>query len=129
MCLLVPLELLDFLPALDPRRRSFFDLFAFSSATSWRISDPVVTTISHSPDGEEGDLLSCGVAGGVHSSSASSKTHGNSSSSEMMKEVDRASSLFELEEREERRGQEGNAHEGDCGRDEEDDGISMGEVE
>lgn len=98
-----PLDVLDFLPALDPRRRSFFDFFAFSSATSWRISDPVVTTMSHRLEGEEGDLLSRGVVDGVQSDSASSKTSAKSSSSEMMNDVDFAS----RPEREERRGQEG----------------------
>lgn len=86
MCLLVPLPLLDFLDEeLLRRLRSFF---AFSSAISWRISDPLSTTISHNIEGEAGDRLEfeCGVAGGVQS--ASSKTSGKSSSSEMMKELD-----------------------------------------
>jgi hypothetical protein len=59
-------------------------------------------------DGEAGDRLRWGVAGGVQSSSASSKTHGKSSSSEMMKEVDcGSSSRLAFEASEDRRGQEG----------------------
>jgi hypothetical protein len=125
MCLLPPLELLDFLDAeLLRRRRSFF---AFSSAISWRISDPFSTTISHNIEGEAGDLLECGVVGGVQS--CSSKTSGNSSSSEMMKELDWCSSSLEFEDSEVRRGHDGYAHEGVCCLEREEDGISIGAIE
>jgi hypothetical protein len=92
MCpLLAPLPDLDFFePVLLRRFRSSF--FAFSSATNCLINDPLSTTIWHKQDGEAGDLLKLGVAGGVQSCSTSSKTIGKSSSSEMMKEVDCASS-------------------------------------
>jgi hypothetical protein len=80
--------------------------------------------------GDAGDRLRLGVTGGVQSCSASSKTHGKSSSSEIMEELDRySSSQLKLEESDERRGQDGYAHEGDCGLEREDDGISIGNVE
>lgn len=113
MCLLAPLPLLDFLDAeLLRRLRS---LFVFSSAISWRISDSFSTTISHNIEGEAGDRLEfeCGVAGGVQSCSASSKTSGKSSSSEMMKELDWCSSSLEFEASDARRGHDGYAQEGD----------------
>ncbi len=47
-----------------------------------------------------------------------------------MEELDRySSSQLELEEREERRGQDGKAHEGDCGLERDEDGISIGSEE
>lgn len=106
MCLLVALPLLDFFELLLLRRlRSFF---AFSCATNSRINDPLCTTASNIILGEAGDRLRLGVAGGVQSSSASSKTHGNSSSSEMMNELDcGSSSQVEFEDREDLRGHEG----------------------
>jgi hypothetical protein len=68
---------------------------------------------------------------GVQSVSASSKTLGkrsSRSSSEMNDEGGSRSSLLELEEREERRGHEGNAHEGEWGRELLVEGISIGAV-
>jgi len=126
--LLVPLALLDFFELV--LRRRLLSLFAFSSATICLINDPLSTTISHIIEGDAGDLLRRGVAAGEQSSSASSKTHGKSSSSEMMKDVECASSSWlEFEEREDLRGHEGKAHDGDCERALEADGISMGAVE
>lgn len=126
ICLLAPLPLLDFLDdELLRRRRCSF--FAFSSAISWRISAPFSTTISHNIEGEAGDLLECGVVGGVQS--CSSKTSGKSSSSEMMKELDWCSSSREFEDSEARRGHDGYAHEGVCCLEREEDGISIGAVE
>lgn len=124
ICLLAPLPLLDFFDEELLRwRRSFF---AFSSAISWRIIDLLSTIISHNIEGEAGDRLECGVAGGVQS--CSSKTSGKSSSSEMMKELDWCSSSLELEDREARRGHDGYAHEGVCCLERE-DGISIGAIE
>lgn len=123
--MLAPLPLLDFFEdELLRRRRSFF---AFSSAIICRISDPFSTTISQNIEGEAGDLLECGVAGGVQS--CSSKTSGKSSSSEMMNELDWWSSSLEFEDSEDRRGQDGNAHEGVCSLERDEDGISIGAIE
>jgi hypothetical protein len=107
MCLLAPLPLLDFFEQLLLRRlRSFF---AFSCAINSLISVPLSTTIraSHIIFGDAGDRLEFGVVGGVQSLSASSKTDGKSSSSEMMKDVELISSQLELEERDARLGHEG----------------------
>ena len=67
---------------------------------------------------------------GVQSGSASSKTGGNRRSSSEMKEEGGSSwsSLLEFEDSEERRGQEGYAQEGDCGREPLLEGMSMGAV-
>jgi hypothetical protein len=101
MCLLL---LLDFFELVLFRLlRSFF---VFSCAISSLINDPLSTTISHILDGDAGDLLEFGVAGGVQSRSASSNTSGKSSSSEMMKELESSSPWLEFE-REALRGQEG----------------------
>ena len=59
---------------------------------------------------------------------SSSKTHGKSSSSEIMKLVDFGSSSWLELPSEDLRGHEGYAHDGDCGLDLEEDGISMGMV-
>lgn len=55
ICFDAPLPLLDFFEAALLRRLLSF--FAFSSAISWRISDPFSTTISHNIEGEAGDRL------------------------------------------------------------------------
>jgi hypothetical protein len=57
--------------------------------------------------GDAGDLLEFGVVGGVQSWSASSKTEGKSSSSEMMKDVELISSQLEFEDRDARLGHDG----------------------
>lgn len=111
MCLLVALELLDFLELLLLLLRLLRSFLAFSCATNSLINDPLSTTTraSHIIFGNAGDLLRLGVAGGVQSCSASSKTHGNSSSS-VMNELECASSSQldpEFEDRDERRGHEG----------------------
>jgi hypothetical protein len=89
ICLL-PLPVLDFFELVLLRRLR--SLFVFSCAINSLINDPLSTTISHILDGDAGDRPEFGVAGGVQSRSASSKTRGKSSSSEMMKELDRESS-------------------------------------
>ena len=126
MCLL---PLLDFFELVLLRRRRSF--FVFSCAINSLISDPLSATISHILDGDAGDRLEFGVAGGVQSRSVLSKTRGKSSSSEMIKELDResSSSWLEFEESEARRGHEGNAQEGDCGLELDEEGISIGNVE
>lgn len=67
----------------------------------------------------------CGVAGGVQSCSESSKTRGNRSSSEIYEFTDAPSA--DSDERLERRGQEGYAHEGDCERELGAGGMTMGD--
>lgn len=111
MCLLA-LELLDFREDEELLLRRLRSFFAFSSATSCLISDPLSTNVraSHIIFGDAGDLLKFGVAGGVQSCSASSKTQGKSSSS-VMNELECAASSsqleLEFEDREERRGHDG----------------------
>jgi hypothetical protein len=65
------------------------------------MKDPLLTTMfaSYIRDGDA-ERLELGVAGGVQSCSASSKTQGKSSSSEIMKELQYPPALWlELEER------------------------------
>jgi hypothetical protein len=121
------LELLDFFELVLFRRlRSFF---VFSCVINSLINDPLSTTMSHILDGDAGDLLEYGVWGGVQSLSASSNTSGKSSSSEMMNELESSSPWLEFEESEALRGQEGYAHEGDCGLELDEEGISIGAME
>jgi hypothetical protein len=97
--LLAPLSVLDFLELLLLRRLLSF--FAFSCATNSLMKDPLLTTMSASyiRDGDA-ERLELGVAGGVQSCSASSKTQGKSSSSEIMKELQYPpASRLEVEER------------------------------
>lgn len=124
MCLLLLLEVLDVRLELALRlaRRSFF---AFSCAISSRIRLPWSTIMCMGLAGEREECES-GVAGGVQSVSSAEKTEGKSSSSEMNEEDEEAAVV---PEREERRGQEGKAQDGDCGRElEDEEGISIGEV-
>lgn len=126
-----PLELLLDLRE-DVRTRRFFSFLAFSSLTSSLMSACVSTiTCCCAPAGSPGDRMAKGEAMGVQSGSASSKTGGNMSSrssSEMKDEAVSLSSLLEFEDSDERRGQEGYAQEGDCGRELLVEGISMGKV-
>jgi hypothetical protein len=86
ICLLL---LLDFLELVLFRRLLSF--FVFSCAINSLINDPLSTTMSHILEGDAGDRLELGVAGGVQSLSASSNTSGKSSSSEMMNELESSS--------------------------------------
>lgn len=128
MGLLEPLAVLDFFEELLRRLRcSLLSIFAFSCAINSRINEPWSATMRGSHIGDAGERLWCeqGVAGGVQS--RSSKTSGNNSSSEMMKEWlwYSSSELVSLDS-EDRRGHEGYAQEGlDFALD---DGISIGEV-
>ncbi len=86
MCLLLLLDFFELVLFL--RLRSFF---VFSCAINSLINDPLSTTISHILEGDAGERLEFGVTGGVQSRSVSSNTRGKSSSSEMMKELERSS--------------------------------------
>jgi hypothetical protein len=134
MCLLLD-PLRDFFELELPLLlRRFLSFFAFSCAINSRISAPVSTTTCAwrrvgDASRERGPS---GVATGVQSCSASSKTAGkrsSRSSSEINEEtISLWSSSLEVEESEALRGHEGYAQEGDCGHELEVDGMSIGDV-
>lgn len=127
-----PLELLlDFLDDVRLRRFFSFSFLAFSSLISSLMSACVSTmTCCCEPDGSPGERRVHGEAMGVQSGSASSKTGGkrSSRSSSEMKEEGVSLSSLEFEDSDERRGHEGYAQEGECVRELEVEGISMGIV-